>query len=717
MEAGHGCPPDLRDRRRRRLCEGAPDEPPDLAARSTSVADRWNTTAPLGLPAGPVPTGTHRRRHEDERGVGLYTRRVDLHVSDAPVGRLLDGRYRVGRRLAKGGMATVYEALDTRLDREVALKVMHPGLAEDHDFVARFTGEARSAARLSHPDVVAVFDQGEDDGLVYLAMELVRGRTLRHVLRTQGRLSAATALEVMEHVLGALSAAHTAGVVHRDVKPENVLVGQDGRVKVADFGLARAVAAGSTATRGVLLGTVAYISPEQALGEPATPRSDVYSAGILLWELLTGRTPHEGPTDYVIVHKHIESDVPPPSWTEPSVPSAVDELVLRAVSRDPRERFADAGAFLAVLRRVRRGVPDGADPEATAVLAEPLEAAGVSAAAALALDPGQDDGADADRLGVDARTSVIGHTTSRHAPPPVPGRRRSRRGPVAFVLVLLLAVGLTAGAWWLGAGRWTSTPSLLGLEVAAAEARAAEAGLGIEVADELQYSETMAAGLVLETDPGPGEQVRRGGTVGVVLSAGPERFEVPEVVGLDRAAAEAALVEASLVAGEVEERFDEQVAEGIVVEQGVAPGEQVREGAAVPFVVSKGPEAIEIPDVVGRSVDDAEQTLEGAGFTVRISEAYSDDVPAGVVVSQEPSSGSGVRDDVVEIVVSLGAEVVSVPEVEGRPYDEAVAAIEGVGLVVRRVELFPTGPGRVVRQDPGAGTELSPGSEVTVYVL
>ena len=615
-------------------------------------------------------------------------------------------------------MATVYEALDTRLDREVALKVMHPGLAEDHDFVARFTGEARSAARLSHPDVVAVFDQGEDDGLVYLAMELVRGRTLRHVLRTQGRLPASTALEVMEHVLGALSAAHAAGIVHRDVKPENVLVGEDGRVKVADFGLARAVAAGSTATRGVLLGTVAYISPEQALGEPATPRSDVYSAGILLWELLTGRTPHEGPTDYVIVHKHIESDVPPPAWTEPSVPPAVDELVLRAVSRDPRERFTDAGAFLAVLRRVRRGIPDWADPEATAVLAEPLEAAGVSAAAALAIDPARGDVAVGDRVGVDARTSVIGHTTSRHAPPPDPARRRrSRRGPVAFVLVLLLAVGVTAGAWWLGAGRWASTPSLLGLDVAAAEVRAAESGLSIEVADEQQYSETIAAGLVLETDPGPGEQVRRGGTVGVVVSAGPERFEVPEVVGLDRAAAEAALVEASLVAGEVEERFDEQVSEGIVVEQGVAPGEQVREGTAVPFAVSKGPEAIEIPDVVGRSVDGAEQALENAGFTVRISEAYSNDVPAGVVVSQEPSSGTGVRDDVVEIVVSLGAEVVSVPEVEGRSYDEAVAAIEEAGLVVRRMELFPTGPGRVIRQDPRPGTELSPGSEVTVYVL
>lgn len=652
-------------------------------------------------------------------GGGPYTRRVDLHVSDAPAGRLLDGRYRIGSRLAKGGMATVYEALDTRLEREVALKVMHQGLAEDHDFVTRFIGEARSAARLSHPDVVAVYDQGEDDGLVYLAMELVRGRTLRHVLRSQGRLPAVTALEVLEHVLGALSAAHAAGIVHRDVKPENVLVGMDGRVKVADFGLARAVDAGSTATRGVLLGTVAYISPEQALGEPATPRSDVYSAGILLWELLTGRPPHDGPTDYVIVHKHIESDVPPPSWTEPSVPAAVDALVLQAVSRDPWERFADAGAFLAALRRVRQAVAAGTDPEATALLAEPLETAGVSAAAALAVSP--DDTAvrgDQDQDGPDARTAVIGHTTSRQKTPPAPRRRRrSRQGPVAFLLVLLLAVGVAAGAWWLGAGRWTSTPSLLGLEVAAAEARAAEAGLGIEVSDEQQYSETVAAGVVLQTDPGPGEQVRRGGTVGVVLSAGPQRFEVPELVGLDREAAEAALAEASLVAGEVEERFDEQVPEGIVVEQGVVPGEQVREGSPVSFVVSRGRETIDIPAVVGRPADSAEQTLEAAGFTVRMSEAYSDDVPVGIVVSQEPSSGTGFRDDVVEIVVSLGAEFVEAPGVEGRSFDEAVEAIEGAGLVARRVELFPAGPGRVVRQEPRPGTELARGSEVTVYVL
>ncbi|RIQ13198.1 protein kinase domain-containing protein, partial [Jiangella rhizosphaerae] len=307
---------------------------------------------------------------------------MDLSVSDAPVGRLLDGRYRIEALLARGGMATVYKATDTRLDRPVALKIMHAELAADDDFVARFINEARAVAQLSDPNVVNVFDQGEDDGAVYLAMEYIHGRTLRDVLHERGRLGADLALEVTESVLSALAAAHRAGIVHRDVKPENVLVGNDGRVKVADFGLARANSTSSKTTRG-LLGTVSYISPEQALGERATPRSDVYSAGIMLYELLTGKTPHEGPTDFVIVRSHIDDDVPPPSEAVP-LPPAVDDLVLTATAREPRLRYADAEAFLAAVRSARAtiaGLPLPApadDPELSDVHAEPRDSAGVT---------------------------------------------------------------------------------------------------------------------------------------------------------------------------------------------------------------------------------------------------------------------------------------------------------------------------------------------------
>ncbi len=306
-----------------------------------------------------------------------YTSRVDTPLTDAIVGRLVDGRYRVVGLVARGGMATVYEAVDERLDRHIALKVMHPVFAEDPEFVERFISEARSAARLSHPGIVAVFDQGTDGDVVYLAMEFVQGHTLRQLLRQNGKLGADDALAILDPALDALAAAHRAGIVHRDIKPENILLSADGRVRVADFGLARAVDASSTLTRGVLLGTVAYVSPEQTLGQVATPRSDVYAAGVVLFELLTGHAPHTGATDFVVARKHSEEDVPAPSAEIHDLPPLVDELVRRATARDPHQRYADAAELLAAVRRARR-VLDGVPYDV-----EPWETAGVSSAQAL----------------------------------------------------------------------------------------------------------------------------------------------------------------------------------------------------------------------------------------------------------------------------------------------------------------------------------------------
>ena len=281
---------------------------------------------------------------------------VDTTMSDALVGRVLDGRYRVEARIARGGMATVYRALDTRLDRVVALKVMHQLFAENDQFVARFNREAKSAARLSHPNVVAVYDQGEDDGYVFLAMEYVQGRTLRDLLRERTRLTPAEALSVLEPVLAALSAAHAAGLVHRDVKPENVLLADDGRVKVADFGLARAAANLEATSATSLIGTVAYLSPEQVIRGIADERSDVYSAGVMLFEMLTGRPPYDGETAVSVALKHAHEDVPPPSSLVSGIPTSVDLLVARATARDPDRRPHDAGAFLAEVVRVRGGL-------------------------------------------------------------------------------------------------------------------------------------------------------------------------------------------------------------------------------------------------------------------------------------------------------------------------------------------------------------------------
>ncbi|TDD63975.1 Stk1 family PASTA domain-containing Ser/Thr kinase [Jiangella aurantiaca] len=693
---------------------------------------------------------------------------MDLSVSDAPVGRLLDGRYRIEALLARGGMATVYKATDTRLDRPVALKIMHAELAADDDFVARFINEARAVAQLSDPNVVNVFDQGEDDGAVYLAMEYIHGRTLRDVLHERGRLGADLALEVTESVLSALAAAHRAGIVHRDVKPENVLVGNDGRVKVADFGLARANSTSSKTTRG-LLGTVSYISPEQALGERATPRSDVYSAGIMLYELLTGKTPHEGPTDFVIVRSHIDDDVPPPSEAVP-LPPAVDELVLTATAREALQRYADAAAFLAAVRSTRATIaglplpePDD-DPELTAVHAEPRDSAGVTVDEALAgtvlagqvdrVEPVEDETADDDIPPVDDRAGEVsrpGSTrridaplsirftedeTADDAPPAgvradrqadararTAGHRRteqarSRRGLYLFLFVLLLAIGVATAAWWYGSGRWESTPSLLDLTAEQAEARAEENGFTAVNGGE-EFSETVEAGLVLSTEPEPGERLLGGGEITYVLSLGPERYEVPELVGRTVDEANQLAEPLSMTIRVDDEVYDDEVEAGLILTQSVAPGEEVRRDTEIAVTVSRGPEPVEIEDFTGRPAEEAQAALAEAGFQVNTVEQNSNDVPAGVVISQDPAEGTGFRQDEITIVVSLGPELIEVPNVRGERVERAEEILREAGFEVEVVNLFPdfsdNGRGdRIQNQEPAAGEQHPPGTTIRI---
>ncbi len=650
---------------------------------------------------------------------------MDLHVSDAPTGRLVDGRYRVEATLARGGMATVYRALDTRLDRVVALKVMHPELAVDEEFVARFIGEARSAARLSHHAVVAVFDQGEDDGAVFLAMEYVEGRTLRQVLRDRGRLSAEHALEVIEPVLAALDAAHTAGIVHRDVKPENVLVGDGGRIKVADFGLARALTDASTTTRGLLLGTVNYISPEQALGEPATPRSDVYSTGVMLYELLTGAPPHTGATDFVVVRSHIEDDVPAPSDSDPGVPAVVDELVRRATTREPADRFADAGDFLSAVRAAR------AELDAAATGLESRDSAGVSIAEAMAATSGQALARNPEHTAVISRTGVIASTVTgapapiRRAPArrasPQSGRRQAKprsrwRGPILFTLVMLLAVGTAVGAWWYGAGRYTVTPSLLNITVAEAQAKAQAEGLGTVQAGE-QFSEVVQAGLVVETDPGPGERILHDGEIELVISKGPERYEVPDLAGKTRAQAEETLTAAGIPVGEVTESYHDEVPVDVVISQSIAPGEKVRRDTAVALTISLGREPVQIEDFTNRPFADAEQALSEAGFKVVKQDVLNLTIPAGTVIAQNPASGTAFRGDTITLQVSWNpfSAQVPVPDVIGMDVDQARAQLESQGFRVD-VRGERQGGREVTDQNPKGGEMRPPGSLVRLSV-
>jgi eukaryotic-like serine/threonine-protein kinase len=703
----------------------------------------------------------------DERA----SRRAARATADPLVGRLLEGRYRLERRIARGGMAGVYEAVDTRLDRTVAIKVMHAGLGDDEAFAARFVREARAAARLSHPHVVSVYDQGDDDGIVYLAMEYVPGRTLRDVIRDEAPLAPGRALSLVEPVLSALATAHRAGLVHRDVKPENVLIGdRDGgeQVKVADFGLAKAVSSDTqhTAT-GVLIGTVSYLAPELVVHGQADPRADVYAVGVVLYELLTGHKPHEGESQIQVAYKHVHEDVPAPSARVPGIPVYVDALVARATARDRGQRPADAGVLLHQLHRVVQAVREGLadDPELEAdlrsgPLVEPLEVEAVAdrdgfvelvdddepeAAAAppeleenrtrqiQTLPPlGPASAAPATVAG-DARTAddteagiapgaeagdAIPRLPSPRADTAGPGATRSRwRGPLLLVLALLLVAGVGGGAWWFGHARWTTTPGVLGMDEAKAVATLEDAGLEGRVGDPA-FSETVPPGQVVSTDPGPGGRVLDGGTVTLALSQGPERYEVPALAGMGLDEAQDAILGTNLSYGERVDRWSETVPEGSVIATEPAAGTVLKPGAAVDVVVSQGRKPREVTDWTGKDADRAQQALERKKLVVVREEANSDTVPEGVVISQDPPTATLYQGDTVTLVVSLGPELVEMPRVRAKGVDAATEELEALGFVVEVEESGQyLGLGFVLDSDPGAGEMVPRGSTITLYLI
>jgi beta-lactam-binding protein with PASTA domain/serine/threonine protein kinase len=688
------------------------------------------------------------------QGLEDVVERTDSGRSDDPlIGRILDGRYRVGPRVARGGMATVYQATDLRLDRTVAVKVMHAGLGDDPEFVARFEREARSAARLSHHNVVSVFDQGDDAGTLFLVMEYVPGLTLRDLIRKEAPMEPGKALALLEPILAALAAAHAAGMIHRDVKPENVLLATDlnsgaGRVKVADFGLARAINAETqhTATGGVLIGTVSYLSPELVVDGKADARSDVYAAGVLLYEMLTGQKPHQADSPIQVAYKHVHEDIAPPSRRVPGIPPYVDALVARATARDKDLRPADARILLHQVRRVRHALDHGIvdDPELTADLLPapakadlaldsvptgelfiPLEPAGQVQRAADVRDP---DTEVTTRVGapvVPATRTATVPPRRPPSPPPVvpepdrarPAPRRSRRGPVLLVSLLVVALLVGLGGWYLGVARYTHTPAVINLAEAAAKSKVEAAGLTFRKGRDA-YSETVAKGSVISTDPDAGSRIAKDGTVTAVISLGPERHTVPDVRGKTLDQAKALLAQASLGFGRAIQRYSDKVPQGTVINTSPAATTPLRRNAAVNVIVSRGQRPIPITDWTGRNGDKAEAALGELGFVVARDDQFSDTVPVGKVVSQSPSSGTGFKGDSIALVVSKGPALVKVPSLNGHKVDDARQELEDLGFKVAvSHNPFYVGANYVVGSNPSAGSMAPRGSTVTLSIV
>ena len=595
-------------------------------------------------------------------------------------GLVVDARYRLLSRLGSGGMAEVWAAEDTELGRQVALKLLHSRLAADQDFVERFRREASAAAGLQHANVVSVYDRGESQGTYYIAMEYLRGPSLKDLVR-RGPLEPRHATELVVQVLKAARFAHRHGIVHRDLKPHNVMLDDEGRVKVTDFGIARAGASDMTET-GLIMGTAQYLSPEQAQGHAVTAASDLYSIGVMLFELLTGRVPFEGESPVTIALRHVSETPPAPSQLNPAVPPALDAVVLRALAKEPRDRFADADEFIAAL---------------TAATTAPQDVTQITRIA-----------------------PAVAHPPASEPPPvyvdPEPEAERSRSWPWWLAAVLVLAA-LGLGAYLLLQENRTPVPDVVGREAGVASRMLERAGLRVEQRD--VASEDVPRGRVADQDPDAGQEVAEDSVVILSISTGPPQVEVPDVVGLGRQEAEAAL-EAAEFRTRVERRYSESVPEDEVISTDPEGGERARQGSRVTVVVSRGEQPVAVPDVTALDRDGARAALEEQGLRPVFEARETSDEDPGEVLEQQPTPGTEVEEgSEVRVVVAEAPPEVDVPDVLDLREEEARSQLEEADLRVRRRRVDTAvleEDGVVLEQDPPAGGTLPPGSRVTIVV-
>lgn len=632
-------------------------------------------------------------------------------------GEVIDGRYQLTRVVAAGGMATIYAALDLRLDRQVAVKIMHPHLAQDEKFVERFIREAKAAASLSHPNIVSVLDQGWNQGgvpCVYIVMELVEGSTLREFLFEQGALGVERTLQLLMPVASALAAAHALGIVHRDIKPENVLVSKEGRIKIADFGLARGALLGSTMTAesSVILGSVSYLSPEQVQRGIADARSDVYSLGIVMFELLTGEKPYKGEDPVQIAIRHVNERVPAPSTINPALPPEIDALVLRATDIDPDKRPRDCSIFLEEMRSISEQI----DPRRRQLSLE------------LDLPPAPLKQGGKDRTKTRKRTPVIERVKSNLGEPKKEGevkrektaetkRKSSPRIKRNRTIAAGLAVLIGTFIWYsfLGPGSKVVVPSLAGMSVKQATSELEDLGLSLQVGTE-EFSEEVPDGKIIASDPAGGGRIAPTGTVKVTVSKGKERYDIPNLAGLTIDAAETALTKRKLLIGQSIEEFSSEVPKGYIIRTSPKVGEKVKRDTTVDLVISAGVEQISLSDYKGKSGEQALNELNDAGFEVKTNYVFNEDLPIGAVISQSPSTGQAPKGSTITLLVSKGSEFVFIPNLFGMAESKAVTTLKSLELKVT-VKKVGTKKVKVVTNiAPKVGSKVKRGSTVTITV-
>ena len=631
------------------------------------------------------------------------------------IGEIIDGRYQLTRVVGSGGMATIYAAIDLRLDRQVAVKVMHSHLAQDEQFVSRFIREAKAAASLSHPNIVAVLDQGWNQGgapCVFIVMELIEGATLRDYIIEQGALSAERALSIITPVASALAAAHKLGIVHRDIKPENILVSKEGCIKIADFGLARGALLGNTMTAesSVILGSVSYLSPEQVQRGVADARSDIYSLGIVLFEILTGQKPYQGEDPVQVAIKHVNERVPAPSTIKPGLSIEIDQLVLSTTDIDPDKRPRDAVILLEKLRELSEKL----DPRKRQLSLEldlpPLAIKG----------PGKKEGAKRLRRDKDREVEIPKNqeaTVKKEKSSSIGKKALSKRVKRNRQIAALIAISLGIGIWYVivGPGSKVIVPSLAGLTVKQATSELADLGLDLKVERE-EFSEDIPEDRVINSSPAGGGRISPDGTVEVTISKGKERYIIPTLQGLKIEIAERLINDNKLVVGEVIEEFSSEFPKGFIMRSSPVAGERIKRDSQVTLYISKGIEQIGISSYQGKSGEQALNELTEAGFDVETKYVFSEDLPIGAVVSQLPRTGDIDKGSVITLTVSKGSEFVFIPNLFSLTQAMAVDTLKDLDLKVIIKKVGDKKIKVVTNISPKVGERVKRGSTVTITV-